>query len=636
MIGEIAAAMAGTVAFSLLFCVPREEYPYCGVIGGIGWAVYSAAAVSWGETVSILAATMVVACLSRAAAVFRRCPSTVFMIPGLFPLVPGSGVYWTSYYIVTDQLGLAAQTGYDAVKTAVAIVLGVVFVFEIPQGFFVKICDSCRQQSGQSGRDDVYHRIGGNMSSGTFLWGAAMAANQCEGAYLEDGKGLSIVDMLPDAKGGRWEMLYHPEPFLERELPYYPSHEAIDFYHRYEEDIRLLAEMGVKAFRTSISWPRIFPQGDEETPNEKGLEFYDRLFEECRRYGIEPVVTLCHFDTPYGLVKKYGSWKSRKLIDCYSRYCKTVLERYRGKVRYWLTFNEINMITHIPFLGAGLLLDGEENREQAIFQAAHHQLVASALAVQLAHEADPENRVGCMLAAGSFYPYSCSPEDVMDSVRKNHEAYLFIDVQSRGAYPSYAARMFEEKQVKLEMEPGDEALLREHTVDFIAFSYYSSRLTGVSEAARNNVVDGNAVKTLRNPYLGITAWGRQIDPVGLRITMNDLYDRYQKPLFIVENGLGCEDHVEEDGSIQDDYRIDYTRRHIIQMQEAMKDGVECMGYLPWGTIDLVSAGGGEMKKRYGFIYVDKDDDGNGTLERRKKKSFGWYQRVIETDGRELE
>ena len=467
-----------------------------------------------------------------------------------------------------------------------------------------------------------------------FMWGAAMAANQCEGAWQEDGKGPSVVDLLPSAAGGRWDMLYHPEKYLDRELSYYPSHEAIDFYHRYPEDIRLLAEMGIRAFRTSISWPRIYPNGDDETPNEKGLAFYDRLFDECLRCGIEPVVTLCHFDTPYALVQKYGGWRDRRVADFYCRYCRTVFERYKGKVRYWITFNEINMLTHIPFLGGGLLLEGEENRQQVMYQAAHHQLVASAMAVRLAHEIDPQNQVGCMLAAGSFYPYSCRPEDVMASVEKNHENYLFIDVQSRGAYPGYAKRLFAENGVELQMEPGDEELLRNNTVDYVAFSYYSSRLIGTGEETKN-VVDGNAVTTLRNPYLDITAWGRQIDPVGLRVTMNDLYDRYQKPLFVVENGLGCADCPQEDGSIQDDYRIDYTRRHIRQMEEAMKDGVECMGYLAWGTIDLVSAGGGEMSKRYGFIYVDRDDAGKGSLERRKKKSYDWYRRVIASNGEDL-
>ena len=350
---------------------------------------------------------------------------------------------------------------------------------------------------------------------------------------------------------------------------------------------------------------------------------------------MEPVVTLCHFDTPYALVKKYGAWKDPRAIDAYTRYCETVFRRYKGVVRYWMTFNEINMITHIPFLGGGVLVENEENPKQAMYQAAHHQLVASAKAVKLAHEIDPENQVGCMLAAGSFYPYSCNPDDVMASVQKNHENYLFIDVQSRGAYPSYAPRLLRENGVELHITEEEKKLLKENTVDYIGFSYYSSRLIGVSEEARKNVVDGNAVTTLRNPYLDITAWGRQIDPVGLRVTMNDLYDRYQKPLFIVENGLGCADAVEADGSIRDDYRIDYTRRHIEQMKEAMDDGVECMGYLPWGTIDLVSAGGGEMKKRYGFIYVDLDDEGKGTGKRMPKKSYGWYKNVIVTNGEKL-
>lgn len=474
------------------------------------------------------------------------------------------------------------------------------------------------------------------MLSDKFMWGAAMAANQCEGAYLEDGKGLSIMDMMPSAEHGRWDMLYHPEKYLHEKLGFYPSHEAIDFYHRYREDIALLAEMGIHTFRTSISWPRIFPGGDDKEPNEKGLEFYDRLFDECHRYGIEPLVTLCHFDTPYAMVEKYGGWRDRRAIDAYCRYCETVLKRYKGKVKYWITFNEINMITHIPFIGGGVLVEQDSNKNQTIYQAAHHQLVASAMVTKIAHEIDAENQVGCMLAAGSFYPFSCHPDDVMASVEKNHENYLFIDVQSRGAYPGYAKRLFEEKGVSLDIREGEEELLRENTVDYIAFSYYSSRLIGTSEEAKKNVADGNAVTTLRNPYLDITAWGRQIDPVGLRITMNDLYDRYQKPLFIVENGLGCEDIPEADGSICDDYRIDYTREHIIQMKEAIRDGVECMGYLPWGTIDLISAGGGEMKKRYGFIYVDRDNEGKGTLERRKKKSFGWYQKVIASNGENLD
>ncbi|HWS41449.1 MAG TPA: 6-phospho-beta-glucosidase [Pseudoflavonifractor sp.] len=465
-----------------------------------------------------------------------------------------------------------------------------------------------------------------------FLWGGAMAANQCEGAYLEDGKGLSPMDILPSAKQGRRQAMYHPETALQTDYGYYPSHIGIDFYHRYREDLALLAEMGIKAFRTSISWARIFPNGDEELPNEKGLQFYDDLFDECLKYQIEPVVTICHFDTPLGLTRKYGGWSDRRLIGLYLRYAKVLFERYAKKVKYWMTFNEINMITHIPFFGGGMLTEGSSDTTQVTYQAAHHQLVASAMATALAHGIGPELQIGCMLAAGSFYPYSCTPEDVWAAARKNKELYLFSDVQARGEYPAFAKRLFRENDVHIRMAEGDEEILRAHPVDFVAFSYYSSRLISVDPEVLRNVADGNAITTLRNPHLDITPWGRQIDPLGLRTTMNELYDRYQKPLFIVENGLGAVDAIERDGSIQDDYRIAYDRDHIHAMKEAMEDGVPCLGYLSWGCVDLISAGSGEMEKRYGFIYVDRDNEGNGTLERRKKQSFYWYQQVIRSNG----
>ncbi|MBF4693325.1 6-phospho-beta-glucosidase [Fusibacter ferrireducens] len=468
-----------------------------------------------------------------------------------------------------------------------------------------------------------------------FLWGGAVAANQCEGAYLEDGKGLSLMDVLPSAEEGRKEAMYHPEVALKKTYKYYPSHEGIDFYHRYREDLALLNAMGIKAFRTSISWTRIFPNGDEEMPNEKGLEFYDRLFDECLKYGIEPVVTISHFDMPIHLIQKYGAWSNRRTIDFYLNYCKVLFERYGQKIKYWITFNEINMITHIPFFGGGVTVGADENANQVTYQAAHHQLVASALATKMAKGINPEIQVGCMLAAGSFYPYSCAPEDVWAATEANQNMYLFIDVQVRGKYPSYADRIFKAENVVIRKEEGDDEVLRENTVDYIAFSYYSSRLIGVGPEALKNVADGNAITTLKNPHLDITPWGRQIDPLGLRTTMNDLYGRYEKPLFIVENGLGAFDQVSEAGQIEDDYRIDYMRKHIIAMKQAMEDGVECLGYLVWGCIDLVSAGGGEMEKRYGMIYVDRDNRGHGTLERKKKKSFYWYQKVIETNGEVL-
>jgi 6-phospho-beta-glucosidase len=468
-----------------------------------------------------------------------------------------------------------------------------------------------------------------------FLWGGAMAANQCEGAYLEGGKGMSPVDILPSAERGRKQALYHPEIALQTDYGYYPSHTGIDFYHRYREDLKLLAEMGIKAFRTSISWARIFPNGDDKLPNETGLQFYDDLFAECRKYHIEPVVTICHFDTPLELTKKYGGWSDRKLIDFYLRYCEVILQRYSSKVKYWMTINEINMITHIPFFGGGLIIKEGENASQITYQAAHHQLVASALATKMAHEIRPDLQMGCMLAAGSFYPYSCAPEDVWAAAEKNKQTYLFTDVQLRGKYPRYTKRLFAKKNVTLQIEAQDPEVLRKYVMDYLAISYYSSRLVSANPEVMQNVADGNAITTLKNPHLQITPWGRQIDPLGLRITMNDLYDRYQKPLFIVENGLGAIDTVAPNGELQDDYRIEYTKQHILAMKEAMQDGVKCMGYLSWGCIDLVSAGSGEMEKRYGFVYVDRDNQGNGSLKRTKKKSFEWYRQVIQSNGENL-
>ncbi len=474
-----------------------------------------------------------------------------------------------------------------------------------------------------------------NIIPENFLWGGAIAANQCEGAYLEDGKGMSPVDILP---GGalRKEALADAKKAMEKEYGYYPSHVSIDFYHRYKGDRKLFKEMGFKCLRTSISWARIFPNGDDQAPNEEGLKFYDSLIDELIANDIEPVITINHFDTPLELTKKYGGWKNRKLIDFYLNYCNVIFNRYKGKVKYWMTFNEINMILHIPSFGGGLIFEEGENINQIKYQGAHHQLVASALATKLGHEIDPENKIGCMLAAGQIYPYTCNPEDILEAQARNRDNYFFIDVQARGKYPSYANRMFEEMGFNIEITEEEKKILAENTVDYVAFSYYSSRLRSADPVVMSQKLTGNAFKSLPNPYLKQSEWGWTIDPVGLRITMNELYDRYQKPLFIVENGLGAVDKVEEDGSINDDYRIEYLRKHIEQMKEGIKDGVELIGYTPWGCIDLVSASTGEMSKRYGFIYVDKDDNGNGTLERTKKKSFDWYKKVISTNGENLE
>ena len=467
-----------------------------------------------------------------------------------------------------------------------------------------------------------------------FLWGGAVAANQCEGAYLEDGKGLSLVDILPGGRERKEALFDNPQKALEHKYDFYPSHESIDFYHTYKEDIALFAEMGFKVFRMSISWPRIFPNGDESTPNEKGLEFYDRVFDELKKYNIEPLVTINHFDTPLGLVKNYGGWRNRKLVDFYVNYSKVILERYKGKVKYWLTFNEINMLLHIPFIGGGLIIKEGENDLELKYQAAHHQLVASSITTKLAHEIDSNYQIGCMLAAGDVYYNTCNPKDVWDSIEKNRDQYFFIDVQSRGYYPSYTKRLFEENNISLVIEDGDSEILKNHTVDFISFSYYSSRLTSADPEELKKLEAGNAFASLKNPYLKASEWGWQIDPIGLRVTMNTMYDRYQKPLFIVENGLGAVDVLEND-TVNDDYRIEYMKEHLKEMKEAVKDGVELLGYTSWGCIDLVSAGTGEMKKRYGFIYVDRDDKGNGTNKRYKKKSFDWYKKVIATNGEEL-
>ncbi|MEH0668477.1 6-phospho-beta-glucosidase [Vibrio owensii] len=466
-----------------------------------------------------------------------------------------------------------------------------------------------------------------------FLWGGAIAANQSEGGYREGGKGLTTVDMIPYGKNRMPIKLGLVDSVELSEEEFYPSHQAIDFYHRYKEDIALLAEMGFKTFRMSIAWSRIFPQGDELEPNQAGIDFYRSVFEECHKYGIEPLVTLCHFDVPMYLVNEYGSWRNRKMIGFFERYARTCFEAFDGLVKYWLTFNEINILLHSPFSGAGLLFQEGENRDQVKYQAAHHELVASALVTKIAHEINPENQVGCMLAGGNFYPYSCKPEDVFTAMQKDRENLFFIDVQSRGYYPSYAQKVFDEKGVKLEILEEDYETLK-HTVDFISFSYYASRCAS-AEMNANNTSEANVVKSIRNPHLPASDWGWVIDPLGLRITMNTLYDRYQKPLFLVENGLGAKDVPDENGEVQDDYRIDYLRQHVEAMADAITDGVPLMGFTPWGCIDLVAASTGEMSKRYGFIYVDRDNLGNGTLNRTPKKSFHWYKRVIASNGTEL-
>lgn len=468
-----------------------------------------------------------------------------------------------------------------------------------------------------------------------FLWGGATAANQCEGGYNLGGRGLANVDLIPTGKD-RYSVMTGEKKMFDFDNQYfYPAKESINMYENFKDDIALFAEMGFKTYRLSIGWTRIFPKGDEKEPNEEGLKFYEDIFKECKKYGIEPLVTITHFDCPMHLVKKYGAWRSRALIGFYENLCNVIFRRYKGLVKYWLTFNEINMILHAPFMGAGLYFEEGDNIEEIKYQAAHHELVASAIATKIAHEVDSENKVGCMLAAGDTYSYTCNPEDVWVSMNKDRENYFFIDVQSRGYYPSYALKQMEQKGINIKIEEGDEEILKNNTVDFISFSYYSSNLASADPKIQEQS-EGNIFATLKNPYLKASEWGWQIDPLGLRITMNSLYDRYQKPLFIVENGLGAVDKPDENGYVEDDYRIDYLRNHIKAMKDAVElDGVDLLGYTTWGCIDLVSAGTGEMKKRYGFIYVDRDNDGNGTLKRSKKKSFDWYKEVIKSNGENL-
>lgn len=456
-----------------------------------------------------------------------------------------------------------------------------------------------------------------------FLWGGAVAANQCEGGYIKDGKGLSIQDIMP--KGIKGAPTQEPTADNMKLI-------AVDFYHRYKEDIAMFAEMGFKVFRLSIAWSRIFPNGDDAEPNEKGLQFYDAVFDECHKYGIQPLVTISHYETPLHLAQKYDGWRSRELIDFYLNFCKVIFNRYKKKVKYWLTFNEINSVLHQPLMSGGILTPKDQLSKQDLYQAIHHELVASAKAVKLAHEIIPESQVGCMILAMPTYPLTPKPDDVLAAMQAEQKNYFFADVQVRGEYPKYLNSYLKSEGVHIQLKDGDEEALK-NTVDFISFSYYVS----VCESAvKQENGEGNLIGGIQNPYLKASEWGWQIDPVGLRIVLNQFYDRYQKPLFIVENGLGAVDQLvtDEDGNkiVQDDYRIDYMKQHLEEVRNAIEDGVEVMGYTSWGCLDLVSASTAELKKRYGFIYVDRNDDGTGSLKRYRKKSFYWYKEVIESNG----
>lgn len=469
-----------------------------------------------------------------------------------------------------------------------------------------------------------------------FLWGGAVAAHQLEGAWQEDGKGISVADVMTAASHGHHREI--TDGVIEGKN--YPNHEAIDFYHRYKDDIKLLSEMGFKCFRTSIAWTRIFPNGDELEPNEKGLQFYDDLFDECLKYGIEPVVTLSHFELPYHLVTEYGGFRNRKVIDFFVRFAEVCFKRYKNKVKYWMTFNEINNQANYnedfaPFTNSGVRYKEGEDREQIMYQASHYELVASAKAVKIGHDINPEFEIGCMIAMCPIYPATCNPKDILMAQKAMQKRYYFTDVHVHGSYPSHMQQYFKNKSFNLDMTEEDLNDLKEGTVDYIGFSYYMS--FAISHEQSNEYYDYVETRDLvRNEYVKASDWGWQIDPEGLRFSLNWFTDMYQLPLFIVENGFGAIDEVGEDGIIHDDYRIKYLKAHIEQFIKAVEeDGVNLMGYTPWGCIDLVSAGTGEMKKRYGFIHVDKDNEGNGTLERSRKDSFYWYKKVIQSNGENL-
>lgn len=464
-----------------------------------------------------------------------------------------------------------------------------------------------------------------------FLWGGATAANQYEGGFNEGGRGLSINDVH---KGGNVNTPRVIHEYIHKG-DYYPSHQSVDFYHRYKEDIALLAEMGFKCFRMSISWSRIFPRGDESEPNEEGLKFYDNVFDELLKYGIQPVVTISHYETPLTLVQEYGSWRNRKIIQFFQKYCNVLFTRYKEKVKYWMTFNEINCIlgNENPYLQAGINLKDDENRIDVKLQASHNMMVASALAVTDCHRIIPDAKIGCMLLYPTTYPATCAPIDQIMTRDAMNMTYYYGDVFVRGHYTNLCTSYQEKVGGHFTIEPGDEEILAAGKVDYIGFSYYSSKIEGANVT---EFTGGNMMRGGKNQYLKSSEWGWQTDPIGLRMALNNLYDRYQIPLFIVENGLGAVDKVEEDGSIIDDYRIDYLSQHVKAFKDAVEiDHVDLMGYTPWGPIDIVSAGTGEMKKRYGFVYVNKDDDGKGDLSRSRKKSFYWYKKVILTNGEDL-
>lgn len=474
-----------------------------------------------------------------------------------------------------------------------------------------------------------------------FLWGGALAANQCEGAWNEDGKGLSVADCYlykPHVDPKDYKALHHissADIAAAEACPDvgpYPKRRGIDFYHRYREDLDLFAEMGFKVLRVSIQWSRIFPRGDEPEPNEAGLAFYESLFTEMKMRGIEPLVTLHHYEMPLHLANHYGGWYGREVVDLFVRFSETVFRRYKHLVKYWLSFNEIDSAFRHAFSTMGICPDRHPpaDLERVIWQGLHHQLVASALATKRLHAIIPGGQMGCMVSRLLNYPENCHPENCLRALKENRDNLCVPDVQVFGAYPAAARSAWKKGGYEIVMRSGDEEILKSYPVDFVSFSYYMTMVASIDEEHREKV-GGNVISSVKNPFLPTSDWGWQIDPMGLTYALIDLYDRYRKPLFIVENGLGAHDKL-VNGTVEDDYRITYFNDHIRAIGDALEEGVDVMGYTPWGCIDIVSLSTSQMSKRYGFIYVDCNDDGSGTMARSRKKSFHWFKDVIAQNG----
>ena len=433
-----------------------------------------------------------------------------------------------------------------------------------------------------------------------FLWGGAIAACQAEGAWDEDGKSLTfpevVMHIAPEERKIARQAVITKEKLEEGitgPVSDYPKRWGIDFYHTYKEDIKLMAEMGFSVFRFSIALARIFPHLEEEKPNEKALQYYDAVVDECRKYGIEPLITIAHFDVPVEVWTKYGGWCNKKMIDVYDKYASVLFDRFKGRVKYWVTFNEINVALKAPFKTLGIIFEDRGDYEQRIWQGVHNQFVASAKAVIKAHEIDSEYKVGCMIADMTTYPYSCDPKDVLANFEIDHMSnFLFTDVQSFGEYPYFAENYFKNKQIVIDRTQEELELIRKGCVDFVGFSYYMSVVNAYDEKGKE-YVSGNMTSGLRNSHLQMTEWGWQIDPVGLRYTVNQLYDRYRKPLFVLENGIGYVETLNENKTVDDDHRIEYLKNHLSELKKAVNDGCEVFGYTMWGPIDLVSSGTSE-------------------------------------------